>query len=71
MQRGHSERLMPMIEMVMVEAGLKFKSLDRIAVTFGPGTFTGTRICVSAARARLLSRQVLNSSRFRASSLWR
>lgn len=55
MQRGHSERLMPMMEMVTAEAGLKFKSLDRIAVTFGPGTFTGTRICVSAARALALA----------------
>jgi tRNA threonylcarbamoyladenosine biosynthesis protein TsaB len=55
MQKGHSERLMPMIEMVMAEAGLEFKSLDRIAVTFGPGTFTGTRICVSAARALALA----------------
>jgi tRNA threonylcarbamoyladenosine biosynthesis protein TsaB len=55
MQKGHSERLMPMIEMVMAEAGLQFKSLDRIAVTFGPGTFTGARICVSAARALALA----------------
>jgi tRNA threonylcarbamoyladenosine biosynthesis protein TsaB len=55
MQKGHSERLMPMIEMVMAEAGLGFKSLDRIAVPFGPGTFTGTRICVSAARALALA----------------
>jgi len=55
MQKGHSERLMPMIEMVMAEAGLEFQSLDRIAVTFGPGTFTGTRICVSAARALALA----------------
>ncbi|MBS0235104.1 MAG: tRNA (adenosine(37)-N6)-threonylcarbamoyltransferase complex dimerization subunit type 1 TsaB [Proteobacteria bacterium] len=55
MQKGHSERLMPMIEMVMDEAGLDFKTLDRIAVPFGPGTFTGTRICVSAARALALA----------------
>lgn len=55
MQKGQSERLMPMIEMVMAEAGLEFKSLDRIAVTFGPGTFTGTRISVSAARALALA----------------
>ncbi len=55
MQKGHSERLMPMIEMVMAEAGLEFKSLDRIAVPFGPGTFTGTRIAVSAARALALA----------------
>ncbi len=44
-----------MIETVMAEAGLDFKSLDRIAVTYGPGTFTGTRICVSAARALALA----------------
>lgn len=55
MQKGHSERLMPMIETVMAEAGLAFKSLDRIAVPFGPGTFTGTRICISAARALALA----------------
>jgi tRNA threonylcarbamoyladenosine biosynthesis protein TsaB len=51
MQKGHAERLLPMIEAVMSEAGLAFDALDRIAVTHGPGTFTGTRICVSAARA--------------------
>jgi tRNA threonylcarbamoyladenosine biosynthesis protein TsaB len=55
MQKGHAERLLPMIQTVMAEAGLEFKSLDRIAVTFGPGTFTGTRICVSAARALALA----------------
>jgi tRNA threonylcarbamoyladenosine biosynthesis protein TsaB len=55
MQKGHAERLIPMIEMVMSEAGLRFDALDRIAVTFGPGTFTGTRICVSAARAFALA----------------
>jgi tRNA threonylcarbamoyladenosine biosynthesis protein TsaB len=55
MQKGHSERLMPMIETVMGEARLDFKALDRIAVPFGPGTFTGTRISVSAARALALA----------------
>jgi tRNA threonylcarbamoyladenosine biosynthesis protein TsaB len=55
MPKGHAERLLPMIEMVMAETGLEFKSLDRIAVTYGPGTFTGTRICVSAARALALA----------------
>jgi tRNA threonylcarbamoyladenosine biosynthesis protein TsaB len=55
MQKGHAERLLPMIEVVMSEAGLTFGALNRIAVTFGPGTFTGTRICVSAARALALA----------------
>jgi len=55
MQKGHPERLLPLIEAVMSETGLAFAALDRIAVTFGPGTFTGTRICVSAARALALA----------------
>ena len=55
MQKGHAERLLPMVQAVMSEAGLAFGALDRIAVTCGPGTFTGTRICVSAARALALA----------------
>lgn len=55
MQTGHAEQLLPMAKLVMAEAGLEFAALDRIAVTFGPGTFTGTRICVSAARALALA----------------
>jgi len=55
MQKGHAERLLPMVQTVMSEAKLEFAALDRIAVTYGPGTFTGTRICVSAARALALA----------------
>lgn len=55
MQKGHAERLMPLVEKVMAEAHMAFGALDRIAVTMGPGTFTGTRICVSAARALALA----------------
>src|SRR6185312_2080704 len=55
MQKGHAERLLPMVELVMSEANMPFGGLDRIAVTYGPGTFTGTRICVSAARALALA----------------
>lgn len=51
MTTGHVERLMPMIESVMSEAGMSFGELDRIAIASGPGTFTGARIAVSAARA--------------------
>jgi tRNA threonylcarbamoyladenosine biosynthesis protein TsaB len=47
---GHAERLMPMIGEVMAAAGLGFPDLDRIAVTVGPGTFTGVRAGVAAAR---------------------
>jgi tRNA threonylcarbamoyladenosine biosynthesis protein TsaB len=47
---GHAERLMPMIAETMEEAGLAFADLARIAVTVGPGTFTGVRGGVAAAR---------------------
>ena len=48
--RGHAEALMPMIEAVMAESGLDFAGLDHLAVTVGPGTFTGIRIGLAAAR---------------------
>lgn len=52
---GHAERLMPMIAEVMAEAGLAFPHLDRVAVTAGPGTFTGVRVGVAAARGLALA----------------
>ncbi|HET7716819.1 MAG TPA: tRNA (adenosine(37)-N6)-threonylcarbamoyltransferase complex dimerization subunit type 1 TsaB [Bauldia sp.] len=48
--RGHAERLFGMISAAMDEAGLAFADLDRIAVTVGPGSFTGVRIGIAAAR---------------------
>ena len=55
MQRGHAEALMPMIAAVMDEAGLAYDALGRIAVTIGPGSFTGVRVGVSAARGLALA----------------
>ncbi|HPG88064.1 MAG TPA: tRNA (adenosine(37)-N6)-threonylcarbamoyltransferase complex dimerization subunit type 1 TsaB [Hyphomicrobium sp.] len=55
MVTGHVERLMPMIEMAMAETGMAFSELQRIAIATGPGTFTGARIAVSAARALALA----------------
>jgi tRNA threonylcarbamoyladenosine biosynthesis protein TsaB len=49
-ETGHAERLMPMIEDVMRQTGVTFGGIGRLAVTVGPGTFTGTRIGVAAAR---------------------
>lgn len=50
MDRGHAEALIPMVERVMAEAGLDFSQLARLAVTVGPGSFTGLRVGISAAR---------------------
>ncbi len=50
MKRGHAEALMPLIARVMKESGVAFDALDRIAVTTGPGSFTGLRVGLSAAR---------------------
>jgi tRNA threonylcarbamoyladenosine biosynthesis protein TsaB len=55
MAAGQAERLMPMIGEVMQEAGFSFANLDRIAVTCGPGSFTGVRVGVAAARALALA----------------
>lgn len=53
--RGQAERLMPMIESVMAAAGTAYTALDRIAVTCGPGSFTGVRIGIAAARGLALA----------------
>src|ERR1700761_8529766 len=55
MKRGHAEALMPLISRVMAEAGVAFTALDRIAVTTGPGSFTGLRVGLSAARGIALA----------------
>ncbi len=55
MERGHAERLLPMIAEVMARAGLGFAELDRIAVTVGPGTFTGVRVGIAAAQGLRLA----------------
>jgi tRNA threonylcarbamoyl adenosine modification protein YeaZ len=54
MTRGHAEALMPMVAQVMDESGVAFAALDRIAATTGPGSFTGVRIAISAARGLAL-----------------
>lgn len=53
--RGQAERLLPMCQEVCIQAGLDFKDLDAVAVTRGPGTFTGVRIGLAAARGMALA----------------
>jgi tRNA threonylcarbamoyl adenosine modification protein YeaZ len=55
MLRGHAEALMPLVARVLERAGLEFAALDRIAVTTGPGSFTGLRVGIAAARGIALA----------------
>lgn len=55
MDRGHAEALMPMVERTMDAAGLAYSELDLLAATVGPGTFTGLRVGLAAARGLALA----------------
>lgn len=56
--RGHAERLLPLIEERLTNAGLGYADLTRIAVTTGPGTFTGLRIGLAVARGLALQADI-------------
>ncbi len=56
--RGHAERLMPMVEASLARADIAFSDLERIAVTIGPGSFTGVRVGIAAARGLALALDV-------------
>jgi tRNA threonylcarbamoyl adenosine modification protein YeaZ len=55
--RGAAERLVFMIDEVMTGAGITFSEVDRIAVTVGPGHFTGLRTGLATARGLALAAQ--------------
>lgn len=55
MERGQAEALMPMIQAVLAETEIPIDRLDLIAVTVGPGAFTGLRIGLAAARGLSLA----------------
>lgn len=66
MARGHAEALIPMAMEAMAQGGFGFDGLDLVAVTVGPGAFTGLRIGLAAARAIALAadRPVLGVTTF-------
>ncbi|WP_099865768.1 tRNA (adenosine(37)-N6)-threonylcarbamoyltransferase complex dimerization subunit type 1 TsaB [Pararhizobium haloflavum] len=53
--RGHAERMMAVIDRALSEAGVGYADLGRIAVTVGPGSFTGVRVGVATARGLALA----------------
>lgn len=50
MERGHAEALAPMVEDAMRQSGIAFADVERLAVTTGPGTFTGQRVGLAFMR---------------------
>jgi tRNA threonylcarbamoyladenosine biosynthesis protein TsaB len=58
MERGQAEALLPMVIEVMQEGQTDFASLDLIAVTIGPGSFTGLRTGLAAARGLAQARSL-------------
>lgn len=56
--RGHAEQLMAFIDQALAESGKVLADMDRIAVTVGPGSFTGIRVGVAAARGFALALNV-------------
>jgi tRNA threonylcarbamoyladenosine biosynthesis protein TsaB len=55
MTRGQAEALMPLVARVMKESGMAFADIDRVVVTTGPGSFTGLRVGIAAARGIALA----------------
>ena len=51
MERGHAEALLPLVERVVSQVDGLFSTRDRVAVTIGPGSYTGLRVGIAAARA--------------------
>ena len=58
MVRGHTEALMPMVSKVLQKADCSYDRLNWLAVTIGPGSFTGIRTGLAAARGISLARNL-------------
>jgi len=58
MERGHAEALLPLIARIVGAVDGGFASIDRVAVTVGPGSFTGIRIGLAAAQGIAIARKI-------------
>ena len=55
MERGQAERLIPMVKEVLKKANAGFSDVEAVAVTTGPGSFTGVRVGLAAANGIALA----------------
>jgi tRNA threonylcarbamoyladenosine biosynthesis protein TsaB len=69
-EHGQAATLMPLIQRVMADSGLRYGDLARIAVTVGPGSFTGLRVGLAAALGLALAadRPAVGISSFQAAA---
>lgn len=58
MERGQGEALIPMVDALLKQAGLSPADVKRVAVSVGPGSFTGVRVGLAAARGMGLALHV-------------
>ena len=58
LERGHAEEIFPMISEVLSDAKIDWEEIDCLGITYGPGTFTGLRVGLAAARGIALTRKI-------------
>jgi tRNA threonylcarbamoyladenosine biosynthesis protein TsaB len=58
MTMAHAERLMVMVDRILTDAGLTMDDLDGLAVSIGPGSFTGLRVAVSTVKGLVTGKPI-------------